>query len=338
MQFLTFKAMPVSAGSIVMAIGIFLLGAIYQFPFLETFIGSKLSILLVVLWLLMLVSFFFSLLIRDYRKNLFDFPIQSFGAGTWIASTSVIGDLIMLRAPSYLPFVRFLLGMNLVLWIMFIALCIYQLRSIISKGNIKETHGLILLSTVSTQSVVTLWLNVTEMASQFIVGFIFIGILFYLVSITLLFIRFTSEFRDIHEWKNTDCIIHGALSITGVAMIQSGNFSFYAINFLWYIVFGLFILVETMEMVRGIKRIKAYGWKQGIFTYHISQWARNFTFGMFYFFTVNLLASHSFSPHLLGFQQRFLPILGWIVLIILIGQLLVFVYSIIKNKKVSGAS
>lgn len=106
------KTIDASAGSIIMAFGIFLLGAVYQFPFLNIHLGLVLSGFLVIAWLFMFFSFFLSLSKRDYRNSLVNLPIKSFGVGTWIAATSVIGDLIIQRIPSLLSIVQVLAYAN----------------------------------------------------------------------------------------------------------------------------------------------------------------------------------------------------------------------------------
>ncbi|MDI2587234.1 hypothetical protein OR571_08990 [Psychrobacillus sp. NEAU-3TGS] len=329
------KTIDASAGSIIMAFGIFLLGAVYQFPFLNIHLGLVLSGFLVIAWLFMFFSFFLSLSKRDYRNSFVNLPIKSFGVGTWIAATSVIGDLILQRIPSLLSIVQVLAYANLVLWIAFIALCIRQWKTIIVNKETKNTHGVILLTTVSTQSIGSLLVTTfgTAFPLLLMIAFIMLGILFYLFSITLISIRFASKWRDIHEWKNTDCIIHGAISITGLALVQSGSFTLATILFIWYVVLFLFVIVETAEIIRGIARIQKYGWQKGIFTYNITQWARNFTFGMFYFFTVNLVHTFSSSRNSLSFQNHFLNLLGWIVLILLIVEISLFLIFIVTKIK-----
>ena len=63
---------------------------------------------------------------------------------------------------------------------------------------------------------------------------------------------------------------------------------------------------------------------KGIFTYHISQWSRNFTFGMFYFFTMKLVDQYASSGRSLVFQTHFLQGLGWLVFALLIIQSSIF--------------
>jgi hypothetical protein len=43
-----------------------------------------------------------------------------------------------------------------------------------------------------------------------------------------------------------------------------------------------------MEVIRLGLRVHAHGWRRAVIIYHPAQWARNFTFGMFYAFTLAL--------------------------------------------------
>jgi hypothetical protein len=58
---------------------------------------------------------------------------------------------------------------------------------------------------------------------------------------------------------------------------------------LWIYCALAFVLVEAVELVRLARRVRQYGWLGGVLVYDASQWARNFTFGMFYAFTVAAL-------------------------------------------------
>src|SRR5690625_5162246 len=130
----------------------------------------------------------------------------------------------------------------------------------------------------------------------------------------------------VDDWTNTNCIIHGALSITGLAIIVSDSFTPSFVIVLWFVVFILLGIVEMIEVVRAILRIKLYGWNKGVFTYHISQWSRNFTFGMFYAFTLFMHNNPAYSiPNQLhSFQKLLMLFWGWIVLFTLIGQMIVY--------------
>jgi hypothetical protein len=93
------------------------------------------------------------------------------------------------------------------------------------------------------------------------------------------------------DWDNTNCIIHGAMAITGNAAVRSGVLPTGLVIGIWVWTAVMFVLVEGIEIGRLVVRVREYGWGRGIFSYNVSQWARNFTFGMFYIFTL-LLQSH----------------------------------------------
>jgi hypothetical protein len=54
----------------------------------------------------------------------------------------------------------------------------------------------------------------------------------------------------------------------------------------WAAVVVVLVLVEAVEIARLAARVREFGWRTGIAVYDPSQWARNFTFGMFYAFTL----------------------------------------------------
>ena len=90
------------------------------------------------------------------------------------------------------------------------------------------------------------------------------------------------------EWKNANCIIHGAVSITGLALVLVAPFQPAVLLDLWFVVLVLFTIVEAIELIRMIERERGRGLRLAIFVYDTTQWARNFTYGMFYAFSFAL--------------------------------------------------
>ena len=319
-----------SSGSIIMAVGIFLLGAIHQFSLVEHSLGKYLSLTLLLVWLVMVGLFCFALTNKNYRDEYLNYSIKYFGAGTWIAGTSVICILINFRFPELFRGIWIVSYINIVGWLFFIGCSIYHLLNIIKTNSIQDVHGIILLSTVSTQSIACLLLNVFNPMRSVILMIICLGASFYIVSILLIFKRFLMKNKDIHEWKNTDCIIHGALSITGLSLTQSQLLSVELIVSFWFIVFGLFIFVELMEIKRALSRIREFGIGNGLLVYDISQWARNFTFGMFYYFTFNMINTFDGEMNF-SFQIWIMDLLAWVVLALLIIELTLLLKSKVKR-------
>jgi hypothetical protein len=85
--------------------------------------------------------------------------------------------------------------------------------------------------------------------------------------------------------------LHGALSISGLAIVESGALPLQMALATWLAALGVFVLVEGIECARLAARVRRYGWAGGLGAYHVSQWARNFTFGMFYTFSARLAAA-----------------------------------------------
>jgi hypothetical protein len=90
---------------------------------------------------------------------------------------------------------------------------------------------------------------------------------------------------------------------------------------LWLYVALVFVAVEGIEALRLWLRVREYGWRAGVGVYDVSQWARNFTFGMFYAFTAAAL--ERFAPGadpawLVGMQRAVAAVGPWVVLALLL--------------------
>ena len=148
---------------------------------------------------------------------------------------------------------------------------------------------------------------------------ILLGCLFYLMGLSIvvrhyLGMKFSSM---ILNWSNANCIIHGALSITGLASLLTHALPDSIIIFIWIITTGLLVIVEGLSFVKLMQRIKNYGLLKGVFVYDISQWTRNFTYGMYYAFTL-VLSENNLSSN------------GIVDLVIQYGQYLVFGLLVIE--------
>jgi hypothetical protein len=154
-----------------------------------------------------------------------------------------------------------------------------------------KPSGTILLATVATQAVALMALRLfpdVSLVHGMATAFIVVGALVYLTGLALILRRYAGGERWLlaDEWDNSNCILHGALSISGLAATISGNFPDAVLIALWLSVVVVFIAVEAVELLRLRARVKVFGWRAGLFVYDVSQWARNFTFGMFYAFTL----------------------------------------------------
>nr|MDA8352318.1 hypothetical protein [Bacillota bacterium] len=92
--------------------------------------------------------------------------------------------------------------------------------------------------------------------------------------------------------------------------------------------------------VRVAMRLKQYGPTVGIGTHRITQWSRNFTFGMLYAFTLHFDLSETVFAYLsiLHLIHRWILTGGaWIVLGLLVNECLLYIKANIRGKAADGS-
>ena len=205
-----------------------------------------------------------------------------------MAGTAVVAELVLTGLPQWRSAAAALALVAVLLWLWYLALVARGLWAIIVGRARGGVNGAILLSTVSTQSIVLLGPRQVPRAAWAVL--IILGYLLYLTGLVLIVRHYLRErgLRLADGWDNTNCIGHGALAISGLAAVVRGAIPVPWIVLTWLWVAGMFVLVESIEVARVVVRVHAFGWRKGVLTYNVSQWARNFTFGMFYAFTLSL--------------------------------------------------
>src|SRR5699024_11883697 len=106
-------------------------------------------------------------------------------------------------------------------------LIVYNFIQLYKHDYKDKVHGLILLSAVATQSIVLLINSVFPIKFAYLRPIIVLGLLFYALGIILLLNRynFTKKWDLVTDWNNTNCVIHGALSITSLAIVSTQSLS-----------------------------------------------------------------------------------------------------------------
>lgn len=326
-----------ASGAIIMANGIFLIGAVEAFPFLNVHMGKYLAFLLLIAWTIIYKKLSVQFFHRDFLIPFIKHPVNSFAIGTWIAGVSVLCNVFLKYFPSILIVTQAMAIFNTFLFLFFLGNVFYNFKQLIFDHQGFPVHGILLISTVGTQSIIVLLNNVFfQMPMMLSQSIIILGLIFYVTGIILIIRRYVREkgWTLVDDWTNTNCIIHGALSITGLAIVSSNTFSSSFVIGLWIIIFILLVIVEVIEVIRALLRIKRYGWNKGIFNYHVTQWSRNFTFGMFYTFTLFMHNNplYHIPIQLQTFQQGFLSFWAWIVLFALVGQISVYIKSRLEKQ------
>ncbi|HET7627178.1 MAG TPA: hypothetical protein VFK44_02215 [Bacillales bacterium] len=313
-----------ASGAIVMGIGIFIFGSMDRIRFLIP-LEKAASIGLLVIWSGIMLGFFYSVLNGAFVDRHLKNPLNRFAIGTWIAGTSVLGNVLVKHSPAWRVFLESLALFNIVLWLGYVVLCLVTFHHMFRAPYVNRVHGVLLLSTVSTQSIVLLVHNVFAVFSDTINALLVsLGVFFYMIGFALIIYRFRRLGRNelIHDWLPSNCILHGAMSITGLAAITTGVLPNLWIPIWLWVAFG-FIVVETLECIRLKLRVRAFGAVKGFGEYHTTQWSRIFTFGMFFAFTRALpIAPGGF---LYGIRTLLLEVLPWIVLLLLVNEILLVI-------------
>lgn len=331
-----------AAPAAIMAIGIFLIGTIERFPVLDKSAGPILAAIVIFIWLCIYAMLIIQMTGSAFRHSLLASPVKFFAVGTWIAAVSVLCNVALKYYPALHPLIRIAAVINIACWVVFAVFAIFNFRKLVHIRG-QGVHGIILLAAVCTQSTIIMSRAAfVSVPNWLITAWIGLGFCFYFLGIILLAIRYgrQKDWEITTDWTNTNCIIHGALSISGVAMAVSGLFSSLAVVACWVTAFALLIFVESIECVRAVKRVQAFGFKQGLLSYDVSQWARNFTFGMFFLLSRHAMTrlSGSVPVNLYSVLEQFISVWAGIVIFFLTVEIAIAFFSVSqkirhKNKK-----
>lgn len=281
--------LPTGIGAIIMAGGIFAAAALQRLPQGELLVRPMATVLIAG-W--MVIAGTIVVTGATGKIGAHTGPvIGSFAIGTWVAASAVAARMAMLAAPAAPWFADLLFTASVGVWLWFIPRAMRNFgRIMLTRAAETRPTGVVLLTTVATQAVALLVFRLfpavapVRDAAVVLIG---LGVVCYAIGVVVIFRRYTrdSGWRLATDWDNTNCILHGALSITGLTAVVSGRFETAVLAPFWALTLAVFIVVETIEVMRLIVRVRAFGWREAVLVYDTSQWARNFTFGMFYAFT-----------------------------------------------------
>ncbi|WP_066399076.1 TDT family transporter [Neobacillus mesonae] len=322
----------------VMAFGIFTEGVLlnhFGVRFFHSSFGKILSICNLSIWIAFIESFFIAFINGRFKKLHYTNQINRFGIGTWVAGTSICGIILYKQFVEWRTISEVITFLNILLWVTYIGISLKTFIEIYRTKLYGKVHGIILLTTVSTQSIVLLMTTVFKnFPISATLSFLFIGFGFYLLSVFIIFYRYgTTSWSIEADWNNTNCIVHGALSISGIACMMSAVVPFEIIRTIWWLSAAMFLAVESIEVYRLVRRIQLLGVKKGLFIYDVTQWSRIFTFAMFYTFT------SFFHPHFSIIQQvkhAVLSIGVWIIILLLSVEIILCADYMLKLIKKSS--
>ncbi|HEX6995651.1 MAG TPA: hypothetical protein VF339_16085 [Gammaproteobacteria bacterium] len=321
-----------------MAIGIFGLASLQRMPAAPV-LSQPLTLGLLLLWAFIAASY-----VASYRNGTFGehlaSPVGRFAVGTSVAATAVLARMILLGIPDWRSLAALLGLLSAALWIGFLVLAVRSIPTVVARSSAKLVPGVIFLSTVSTQALSLAIMDLfpaQRYAQRVAVGLIALGAACYVVCAALVarsHLRTTGwSLKD--DWDNTNCMLHGAMSITGLALVVSGAAPPQAALALWVYVLAVFVAVEAIELARLLSRIRAYGFRRGAMTYRVTQWSRNFTFGMFYAFTLALTMHGGVAEaETLAAVQRAVVAYGpYVVLALLVVEIVVYLDGRVRGRE-----
>ncbi len=316
---------PVPSGGIVMAWGIFVIAALGELP-LPGLIARLVVLELLVVWGFIAFSYVRSGLSRDLAEGLRQ-PANAFAVGTWVAGSAVLGRALLQELPGWQPVALALWLVAAAVWLWYVGLLPAAFRDAADPSEGYRATGAVLLPVVGTQSLVVAGDALLPGGMPGILAAVLIlsGYALYAFGLALVLRHYGRPGWTLSdEWDNTNCILHGAMSITGLAVVLTGALpgAWAVLTWLW--VLAVFVVVEAAEVLRAFSRTRAYGWKEGVLAYLPSQWSRNFTFGMFYAFSLQLQTSSVQVPVLAGLLRTIVVYGQYVVLALLLAELAVF--------------
>lgn len=320
-----------AAGAVIMAIGIMMKGIFTEEA--VPIVSDILFYCMILLTYWIIIHYTLDLIQGSFFASHLQHPILSFSIGTWVAALSIMTVVLSDKDHQFLA--RTIFTINFFIWLLYFGWMIRNYCLIFKnlRNYIHQIQGGTLLTCVSTQSIVIAG-SITlrnDLPTSFLTILFLIGFSCYLFNLGLVLYRYIPiQNKDLTvSWTNTNCIIHGALSITGVSLTFAFANFHDVVLILWIFSLVLFIMVELIEIVRGIQRIRNLGWGKAIFIYSTTQWARIFTFGMFLFFTERI---HTGKDSLIDNVQSYvISLLPKVILALVIVEVVLLLIHLYKN-------
>ena len=143
---------PIPSGAIVMAGGIFVIGALERLG-LPEIVGRLVVLELLVVWGFLALSYA-RLGSRGELSESVRQPMMAFGIGTWVAGSAVLSRAILEVLPEWRLVGLALWVVAVLVWLWYLRLLPAAFRAAANPSEGYRANGAILLSTVATQSLV----------------------------------------------------------------------------------------------------------------------------------------------------------------------------------------
>lgn len=313
------------AGGIVMALTLFGFIMMPHLPEKYRFLVSYLTLESLIIWLFIAESY-----MKCYLDGHFYIHTKAmlnrFCIGTWAVSSAVLSLLWIQTFKTWNEIAWVLALIAIILWIAYSRIAVSDIRVLLKNHLTVKLNGNVFLLTVSTQSTVLLlsvilgsWFPWPIAFSLVVLGFVSYGVSLFLV------LRYYSQIRSRHivsDWSAANCLIHGGLSISGLACVTIGMIPARAIILIWFISLIVFLFIEGINFLRFVIRTRKVGLKMAIFSYDVLQWLHPFSYGLLYAFTSAILVMQTGQLKLISLL--IITYCQYIVLAMLLFQSLIF--------------
>lgn len=269
LRFLAHISPTLKSGSIVMAISAFALYCLRHLEFPHFF-------LIYVALEVIIINFYLGVLviqgILENKISVYE-PTEAFALGVWVTSTALTVLLINQAEKTLLGFVALLSIISFLLFIYFIWVLFYWLRSYWSGHILYHVDGTILNICICIQAMVLLSNELfnDSITPEIYLAIVPAGLVFYLIGVFCMHVR---------HWTNAHTLLYGALGITALAMVITDVFPTALVMSMWYLTIIVFCVVELINILRIIFMIKMK--KPFSLVYDNSQWFRVFSCSILY--------------------------------------------------------
>ncbi|VVC76787.1 hypothetical protein AQUSIP_21140 [Aquicella siphonis] len=256
--------------------------------------------------------------------------------GYWVAGTILMALMFDRVEQTLHGFIVFLSLLSAVWYGIYLIIFMRWLFLCLRKRFHLHTDGMIFLAAVSTQAMVLLMTelfrdDVSAWAYQLIIGCGFV--FFFAGLVSLVWHSLAAHARHLAAgWPNVNSLIHGALSITGLAMVSSLAYPEWSIVGLWWCALVFLLIVEGLEFSRLLIRLRRKGFWKGLCVYHVTQWPRLFAFGVFYGFGLSCYNKGYTTVFMISFIANYGQ---YILTALLIAQLAVVMRHVVKQETIS---
>src|SRR5579883_1172105 len=258
------EARPWSAadGGVGMAFGIFGLAALQAIPPAARWLTRPLAFALLVLWLLFMAAYLRAFLAGEAQAYLRPL-VGRFAIGTWVADSAVTGEFLLYAAPGWRPVAMALAAIGLLVWVWYAKVALRGFARMLADPDSCRARGLILLTTVSIQALVLVALKLfprVRLVAELATVPIGVGYVVYGLGAALVFHRFLriGTWHLEEDWDDTNCILHGAVSISGLAAVSCPFFPDYLCLLSWAFAAAMVVLVEGVELARLAVRARLH--------------------------------------------------------------------------------